>query len=169
MRIEVMLESVVAPPLEIRELDPYPGFVLPARPDRDHPAEQAQLGLVLRHIRQVHPDPDGHLVGTPSLEPMGGDAFHGRLVAEYLQAGEGDVGGDARETVAILTEDADRVFGLDPVESTFLVGHQAPQGPCRTDRVTYCKDLVPWRTGIKMQRGQTLRNILPGWCAPGAV
>src|ERR1700743_2189019 len=148
MRIEVMLESVVAPPLEIRELDPYPGFVLPARPDRDHPAEQAQLGLVLRHIRQVHPDPDGHLVGTPSLEPMGGDA---------------------RETVAILTEDADRVFGLDPVESTFLVGHQAPQGPCRTDRVTYCKDLVPWRTGIKMQRGQTLRNILPGWCAPGAV
>src|ERR1041385_6816512 len=101
MRVEVVLEGVIAARLEVGELYTYPVFILAAGPDRDHPSEQAQLGLVLGHVRQGNPHPDGHVVARLGLQAMGADALHGGLVTEDLQAREGDVGGYPREAAAV--------------------------------------------------------------------
>ena len=115
-----MLEGVVAAGLEVRELHSDPVFILPACTHRDHAAEQSQLVQADRDLRQHDTHPYLHGVAGVGLKAMGGDALHGRSIAEYLQAGQGDVGGDSRETATVISDDAYRMLCFDAVEGALF-------------------------------------------------
>jgi len=130
MRVDVMLQSVVAAGLVVREMDADTVLVGSGGPHHHHPGEQPERGLSAGHVRQQHPHVDPHFLLMLRLDPVRSDDLHGGGVTEDLQAGHGNIRRDSGRATAVLADDADRVVDLDAVECAFFFCHLGRQAVC---------------------------------------